>query len=203
MSALPTLKEPLVYRGSPDQISNGATDDRVPRELRHLTSTSHLTLTSKIVNRNGPIILVRLSRALRFLGEIDGVLNDLLPMTSIIPDNLFAAIARPQMATRTRIAAQRVERPARLPLSRRLAHGRAKVLDFSRDQSRRRSRHAASQLPAAGGRLSLPYPDFAEVLAVRCANNWYIHQLSRASMEPATVRGSSKRRFGNRIPAES
>jgi hypothetical protein len=92
-------------------------DQRRPRstDLTLTSATSHLTLASKIVNRNGPINLLPLSMALRFLDESDRRLNDLRPMMSIIPDDLFAATARPQMATRTRIADQRVQRPTRPP----------------------------------------------------------------------------------------
>jgi hypothetical protein len=99
------------------------------------------------------------------------------------------------MATRTRIAAWRVQRPARPPPPRRAAHNRGKSAGFLAAINPYRGRdmpagQAIIQLPAAGCRLCLPFPrkgrwrhsDFAELLAVRYANNWYIHQLSRASM---------------------
>jgi hypothetical protein len=82
--------------------------------------------------------------ALRFLGESDRRLNDLRPIMSIIPDDPFAATAGSQMATRTRIAAERVQRPARPPAStrgnsRRKSAGFLVAINLYRDRHRRRA----------------------------------------------------------------
>jgi hypothetical protein len=194
------------FRGSLD--IRWRTDDRVAVfDIHDIPSDAHV----QIINRNGPIILAPLSMPLRFLGEIDDVLTT--------PPHDEYCIRRSlrrdcQTADGDAHAACGSASPAACATApnldaRHLAA--AKAADFS-PRSIRAAIEAITPLPASvdcrpclpsrqAGRGRWRYPHFAEVLAV--ANNWYIHHLSRAATRSDDLRGSSKRRLGNWIPAES
>ena len=71
-------------------------------------------------------------------------------MMSIIPDDPFAATAGSQMATRTRIAPERVPRHARPPPARRAAHSGRKSAGFLVAINLYRDRHSRRAGPSSG-----------------------------------------------------